>query len=115
MGVAYVKALEGGGVVATPKHFVDNYGEGGHDSYASVTSWRVLREVYLEPFRACIQHGNKRALQLEPQGFRRNALQGPVGKGIHPGQITRLRGSGTLRRVRFRPQDVCLDAAWQPA
>ena len=27
MGVAYVKALEEGGVVATPKHFVDNYGE----------------------------------------------------------------------------------------
>ena len=62
MGVAYVKALEGGGVVATPKHFVDNYGEGGHDSYASVTSWRVLREVYLEPFRACIQEGGARAV-----------------------------------------------------
>lgn len=62
MGVAYVKALEEGGVVATPKHFVDNYGEGGHDSYASVTSWRVLREVYLEPFRACIQEGGARAV-----------------------------------------------------
>ena len=57
LGVAYVKALEEGGVVATPKHFVDNYGEGGHDSYASPTSWRVLREVYLEPFRACVQEG----------------------------------------------------------
>lgn len=49
-------------MVATPKHFVDNYGEGGHDSYASVTSWRVLREVYLEPFRACIQEGGARAV-----------------------------------------------------
>ena len=57
MGVAYVKALQKGGVVATPKHFVDNYGEGGHDSFASVTSWRELREVYLEPFRACVQEG----------------------------------------------------------
>ena len=56
-GVAYVKALEGSGVVTTPKHFVDNYGEGGHDSYPSPTSWRVLREVYLEPFRACFQEG----------------------------------------------------------
>ena len=62
MGVAYVKALEEGGVVATPKHFVDNYGEGGHDSYASVISWRTLREVYLEPFRACIQEGGARAV-----------------------------------------------------
>ncbi|MBP5689457.1 MAG: glycoside hydrolase family 3 C-terminal domain-containing protein [Bacteroidales bacterium] len=57
MGVAYVKALEEGGVVSTPKHFVDNYGEGGHDSFASTTSWRELREVYLEPFRACFQEG----------------------------------------------------------
>ncbi len=62
MGVAYVKALEGSGVVATPKHFVDNYGEGGHDSYASPMSWRVLREVYLEPFRACIQEGGARSV-----------------------------------------------------
>jgi beta-glucosidase-like glycosyl hydrolase len=62
MGVAYVKALEEGGVVATPKHFVDNYGEGGHDSYASPTSWRVLREVYLEPFRACVQEGGARGI-----------------------------------------------------
>ncbi len=62
MGVAYVKALEEGGVVATPKHFVDNYGEGGHDSFASPMSWRVLREVYLEPFRACVQEGGARGV-----------------------------------------------------
>jgi len=62
MGVAYVKALEEGGVVATPKHFVDNYGEGGHDSFPSITSWRVLREVYLEPFRACVQEGGARGI-----------------------------------------------------
>lgn len=61
-GVAYVKALEGSGVISTPKHFVDNYGEGGHDSYPSVTSWRVLREVYLEPFRACFQEGGARSV-----------------------------------------------------
>ena len=62
MGVAYVKALEEGGVVATPKHFVDNYGEGGHDSFASTTSWRELREVYLEPFRACVEEGGARGI-----------------------------------------------------
>ena len=62
MGVAYVKALEDGGIVATPKHFVDNYGEGGHDSFASITSWRELREVYLEPFRACFQEGGARSV-----------------------------------------------------
>ena len=62
MGVAYVRALEEGGVVATPKHFVDNYGEGGHDSFASITSWRELREVYLEPFRACVEEGGARGI-----------------------------------------------------
>ncbi len=62
MGIAYTKALQQGGVIATLKHFVDNYGTGGHDSYASETSWRTLREVYLEPFRACIQEGGAGAV-----------------------------------------------------
>ncbi|MBR0285706.1 MAG: glycoside hydrolase family 3 C-terminal domain-containing protein [Bacteroidales bacterium] len=62
MGVAYVKALQEGGVVATPKHFVDNYGEGGHDSFAPLHSWREMREVYLEPFRACVQEGGARGI-----------------------------------------------------
>lgn len=62
MGVAFVKALEEGGIVTTPKHYVDNYGEGGRDSYASTNSWRVLREVYLEPFRACVEEGGARGI-----------------------------------------------------
>jgi beta-glucosidase len=62
MGVAYTKALEEGGVVASPKHFVDNYGDGGHDSYSSGNSWRTLREVFLEPFRACFQEGGARSV-----------------------------------------------------
>lgn len=59
MGVALTKGLEQNGVVASPKHYVDNYGDGGHDSYSSSTSWRVLREVFLEPFRACIEEGGR--------------------------------------------------------
>lgn len=62
MGVAYTRALEAGGVVASPKHYVDNYGDGGHDSYASNMSWRVLREVFLEPFRACVEEGGARSM-----------------------------------------------------
>jgi beta-glucosidase len=62
MGVAYTKALEGGGVISTPKHFVDNYGDAGHDSYASNNSWRVLRETFLEPFRVCIEEGGARSI-----------------------------------------------------
>ncbi|MDR1758832.1 MAG: glycoside hydrolase family 3 C-terminal domain-containing protein [Bacteroidales bacterium] len=62
MGVAWVKALEENGVVASPKHYVDNYGDAGHDSYASNMSWRVLREVFLEPFRACVEEGGARSI-----------------------------------------------------
>jgi len=62
MGVAYTKALEQGGIIATPKHFVDNYSDAGHDSYASSNSWRVLRETFLEPFRACIREGGARSV-----------------------------------------------------
>jgi beta-glucosidase len=60
MGVAYTKALQRGGVISTLKHLVDNYGDGGHDSYASDRSWRSLREVYLEPFRVCVTEGGRR-------------------------------------------------------
>jgi beta-glucosidase len=62
MGVAWTRALEESGVVASPKHYVDNYGDGGHDSFSSGTSWRVLREVFLEPFRACIEEGGARSI-----------------------------------------------------
>lgn len=62
MGVAYVQALERGGVIATLKHYVDNYGDGGHDSYSSNNSWRVLREIFLEPFRVCIKEGGARSV-----------------------------------------------------
>jgi len=62
MGVSWTKGLEENGVVSSPKHYVDNYGDGGHDSYASGTSWRVLREVFLEPFRACIVEGGARSI-----------------------------------------------------
>ena len=62
MGLAYTKALEQGGVIATPKHYVDNYGDGGHDSYSSNNSWRVLRETFLEPFRVCVEEGGARSI-----------------------------------------------------
>ena len=60
--LAYVRALEGMNIITSPKHFVDNYGEGGRDSNVSNTSWRVLREVFLEPFRVCVQEGGSRSI-----------------------------------------------------
>jgi beta-glucosidase len=55
MGVAFCSAIEKEGVITTPKHFVANYGDGGRDSYPVYLSERELREVYLVPFKACIQ------------------------------------------------------------
>lgn len=53
----FVKSLQNKGIICTPKHFVANYGDGGRDSNAVDISDRLLREVYLPPFEACIKAG----------------------------------------------------------
>ena len=57
MGVAMCQGLQKNGVIATPKHYADNYSHGGRDSNSSDTSERVMREVYLKPFEACFKEG----------------------------------------------------------
>ena len=57
MGVALTRGFQEHGVAATPKHFVDNYADGGRDSNYSTHSERELREVYLRPFEACFKEG----------------------------------------------------------
>ena len=57
MGAAMCRGFEQNGVAATPKHFVDNYADGGRDSNYSARSERELREVYLKPFEACFREG----------------------------------------------------------
>lgn len=57
MGYQMCKGLEQNGVIATPKHFVDNYAEGGRDSNYSTNSERTLREVFLRPFKKCFRGG----------------------------------------------------------
>jgi beta-glucosidase len=57
MGVAYCSAIESEGVLTTPKHFAANLGDGGRDSYPIHFNERLLREIYLPAFKACIQEG----------------------------------------------------------
>ena len=57
MGAAMCRGFEKNGVAATPKHFADNYADGGRDSNYSTHSERELREVYLKPFEACFKEG----------------------------------------------------------
>ena len=59
LGAAMCRGLQKNGVIATPKHFADNYGAGGRDSNYSETSERTMREVILPPFKACFDAGAK--------------------------------------------------------
>lgn len=57
MAGAFVAPFESRGIVATPKHFVANVGEGGRDSYPIDVSPRLLEELHFPPFRAAIGAG----------------------------------------------------------
>ena len=62
MGVAFVSPFEKMGVVTTPKHFIDNSGDGGRDSYPIDIDERLLEEIYLPPFKACFERGGSRSV-----------------------------------------------------
>jgi beta-glucosidase len=62
MARAYVHALESHGVIATPKHFVANVGEGGRDSYPIDAGPRALEERFYPPFRAAIEDAGARSV-----------------------------------------------------
>jgi beta-glucosidase len=62
MAVAFVKAIEGAGVIATPKHFIANVGDGGRDSYPIDFDARLLDEIFLPPFKASIQEAHARSV-----------------------------------------------------
>jgi beta-glucosidase len=62
MARAYVGAVEQAGVIATPKHFVANVGEGGRDSYPIDANARQLEELYYPPFRAAIIDAGARSV-----------------------------------------------------
>jgi beta-glucosidase len=62
MARAFVSAFEQAGIVATPKHFVANVGEGGRDSYPIDHDERFLMERYLPPFEAAIRQAHARSV-----------------------------------------------------
>jgi beta-glucosidase len=62
MGEAFVAQFEKLGIVATPKHFVANVGEGGRDSYPIDLDERTLEERFYPPFRAAIDRGQARSV-----------------------------------------------------
>ncbi|GAB2505542.1 beta-glucosidase family protein [Nocardiopsis aegyptia] len=57
LGAAFVRALQGEGVGACPKHFIGNETECERTSYRARIDERTLREVYLPPFEAALDAG----------------------------------------------------------
>ena len=63
MGSAVVRGLQGGGVMATLKHFTGHgQSEGGVNQAPADFSERVLRSFHMEPFRLVIQRANPAAI-----------------------------------------------------
>jgi beta-glucosidase len=63
MAVAFVRGLQGQGVVATPKHFAANFvGDGGRDSHPIHFSEQFLREVYFPAFEAAVREAGALSL-----------------------------------------------------
>lgn len=62
MGVAFVSEFEKRGVITTPKHLIANVGDGGRDSYPIDLDQRLLREIHLPPFEACLRQGGARSV-----------------------------------------------------
>ncbi len=62
MARAFVAAFETRGVVATPKHFIANVGEGGRDSYPIDVDRRELEERFFPPFVAAIKDAHARSV-----------------------------------------------------
>ncbi|MEP6621546.1 MAG: glycoside hydrolase family 3 N-terminal domain-containing protein [bacterium] len=62
MGDAFIAAFERAGIVATPKHFVANVGDGGRDSYPIDVDQRQLRELYFPPFKSAVVSAHARSV-----------------------------------------------------
>jgi len=69
MGNAYIAALEQTGVVATPKHFAVNVGDGGRDSYPIQVNERQMEENYFPAFKSAIQTAGARSLMTAYNSF----------------------------------------------
>lgn len=63
LAAAYVRGLEGRGVVATPKHFAGHStSQGGRDCAPQQVGPRELADVFLVPFELAIREGGARSL-----------------------------------------------------
>ena len=85
MGAAMCRGFDKNGVAATPKHFVDNYADGGRDSNYSTHSERELMEVYLKPFEACFKEGGAHGVMASY-----NSLENGLPAHANPWLLTKV-------------------------
>lgn len=69
MGVAFIKSFERNGVIATPKHFVANVGDGGRDSYPIQLGERAMKELSFPPFWAAINRASAWSVMTSYNSF----------------------------------------------
>jgi beta-glucosidase len=69
MGVAFVSEFEKLGIITTPKHLIANVGDGGRDSYPIHINERLLREIHMPPFEACIRRGGSRSVMTSYNSY----------------------------------------------
>ncbi len=62
MAVAFVSEFEEKGIIATPKHFVANIGDGGRDSYPVYYNKRHLEEYHFPPFKAAFKRAGAQSV-----------------------------------------------------
>jgi len=58
MASAYIKGMQGEGVIATAKHYVANNQEFNRHHVSSDIDERTLHEIYLPAFKTCVEEGN---------------------------------------------------------
>jgi beta-glucosidase len=69
MGIAYISEFEKAGIIATPKHFAVNVGDGGRDSYPIDINERMMEEIYFPAFKSAIHAGGARSLMTAYNSF----------------------------------------------
>jgi beta-glucosidase len=108
MALAFVGAMEAAGVVATPKHFIANVGDGGRDSYPIDLSARLLDEMFFPPFKAAITQAHARSVMSSY-----NSIDGCPATQNRPLLTDKLRrewgfhGIRHLRRLRRQAARRC--------
>ena len=58
MGVAWIRALQGAGLIADVKHYAANNQETGRFTVDEIIDERTLREIYLPHFEAAVRRGH---------------------------------------------------------